>query len=114
MVRSCRGLPFWYLMTYRFVTYGQYTILLPIFQAPHCNKLSTLELDWLAWASMAWTACRRMLFLVNSVISLAMSASRMVDSEAWTFWLEMTFSVNYEVPQHTSILPKLTYRLPIF
>jgi len=39
----------------------------------------------LAWASMAVAACWRILFLVNSIISLAISTSRMRDSDAARF-----------------------------
>ena len=40
---------------------------------------------WLACASIAVPDCWRIWFLVNSIISWAMSASRMRDSAAWTF-----------------------------
>ena len=39
----------------------------------------------MAWASIAVAACIRMFCLVNSIISLAMSTSRIRDSAAWRF-----------------------------
>ena len=51
----------------------------------YCSKLNTPLEFWLAWASMDWADWARTLLFVYSVISFAMSASRMVDSEAWTF-----------------------------
>ena len=51
----------------------------------YCNKDSTLDAFWLAWDSMDWDAWRRTVFFVYSIISFAMSASRMVLSDAVTF-----------------------------
>ena len=46
------------------------------------NRLSTVLEFWFACASIAWDACVRTLFFVYAVISFAISASRMVDSDA--------------------------------
>ena len=50
------------------------------------NRLSTVLEFWFACASIAWDACVRTLFFVYAVISFAISASRMVDSDACTFY----------------------------
>ena len=47
-----------------------------------CSRLSTPLAFWLAWASMDWADWARTFDFVYSVISFAMSASRMVDSDA--------------------------------
>jgi hypothetical protein len=48
----------------------------------YCNRLNTLLLFWLAWAD--WV---RRMYLACSIMFLAISVSRMVDSEACVFSL---------------------------
>lgn len=58
-----------------------------MFGCIYCNRLNTLLLFWLDWASMDWADWVRMVYLACSIMVLAISASRMVDSEACVFSL---------------------------
>src|SRR5690606_19884890 len=60
----------------------------PVFRPRYQRSRSST--DWaetFAWASIAVPACWRIWYLVNEVDSSAMSASRIVDSAAITFWV---------------------------